>query len=75
MEQLAADRHAADLIRAGTDLVQLGVAQQAAGRELVDVAVAAQFELAPGSLIASGPTYLTEHIFGMYLRRGTSLPL
>jgi hypothetical protein len=30
-EQLAADQHAADLAGAGADLVQLGVAPQAAG--------------------------------------------
>ena len=75
VEQLATDLHALDLVGAGAGLVELGVAQQTSGRELVDEAVAAQFELAPGSLIASGPTYLTGHIFGMYLRRGASLPL
>src|SRR4051795_5011880 len=41
-EQLAADQHAADLAGAGADLVELGVAQQAAGRVVVDIAVAAQ---------------------------------
>jgi hypothetical protein len=41
-EQLAADQHAADFAGAGADLVQLGVAPQAADRVLVDVAVAAQ---------------------------------
>src|SRR5436305_4011667 len=42
-EQLAADQHAADFGGAGADLVELGVAQQAAGRIVVDVAVAAQY--------------------------------
>src|SRR5687767_6990877 len=41
-EQLAADQHAADLAGAGADLVELGVAQQATRRIVVDVAVAAQ---------------------------------
>src|SRR6185437_3898739 len=41
-EELAADQHAADLRRAGADLVELGVAPQTPGRELVDVAVAAE---------------------------------
>src|SRR5436305_11704940 len=41
-EQLAADQHAADLAGAGADLVELGVSQQAAGRIVVDVTVAAQ---------------------------------
>ena len=41
-EQLAADQHAADLAGAGADLVELGVAQQAARRVVVDVAVAAE---------------------------------
>ncbi|KAI3480412.1 hypothetical protein L1887_57426 [Cichorium endivia] len=40
--ELATDQHAADLAGAGADLVELGVAQQAAGREFVDVAVAAE---------------------------------
>src|SRR5579883_1850124 len=42
VEQLAADQHAADLVGAGADLVELGIAQDAAGREFVDVAVAAE---------------------------------
>ena len=41
-EQLPADQHAPDLARAGADLVELGVAQQAAGRVVVDIAVAAE---------------------------------
>src|SRR5690606_10164937 len=39
---LPADQPAADLARAGADLVELGIAQQAAGRIVVDVAVAAE---------------------------------
>src|SRR5262249_24054293 len=39
---LPPDQHAADFAGAGADLVELGVAQQPAGREIVDVAVAAQ---------------------------------
>src|SRR6202035_4312193 len=42
VEYLPPDQHAANLARAGADLVELGVAQQAAGRKLVDVAVAAE---------------------------------
>src|SRR3546814_9750570 len=42
VEQLAADQHAADLAGAGADLVELGIAQQAARRIVVDIAVAAQ---------------------------------
>ena len=42
VEQLAADQHAADFAGAGADLVQLRVAQQAAGVVIVDVAVATQ---------------------------------
>jgi hypothetical protein len=42
LEQFAADQHAADLLRAGADLVQLGIAQQPPGRIIIDVAVAAQ---------------------------------
>src|SRR5690606_31191291 len=42
LEQFAADQHAADLRSAGADLVQLGIAPQASGRILVDVAVAAE---------------------------------
>jgi hypothetical protein len=35
VEQLPADQHAADLAGAGADLVEFGVAQQAAGRIVV----------------------------------------
>ena len=42
LEQLATDQHAPDFRGAGADLVELGVAQQPAGRVVVDVAVAAQ---------------------------------
>src|SRR5262245_16969680 len=42
VEQLAADQHAADFAGAGADLVELCVAQEAAGRIFVDVAVAAE---------------------------------
>src|SRR5690606_18087691 len=42
VEQLAADQHAADFAGAGADFVELGVAQQAAGGEIIDVAVAAE---------------------------------
>src|SRR5712692_936382 len=42
LEHLAADQHAADLAGAGADLVKFGVAQEAAGRVVVDVAVAAE---------------------------------
>ena len=41
-EEFAADQHAADFAGAGADLVQLRIAQQAAGGIVVDVAVAAQ---------------------------------
>mmetsp|Transcript_26227 Transcript_26227/g.61964 ORF Transcript_26227/g.61964 Transcript_26227/m.61964 type:complete len:421 (+) Transcript_26227:5135-6397(+) len=41
-KQLPADQHAADLARAGTDLVQLRVTPEPAQRVLVDVAVAAK---------------------------------
>src|SRR3954467_11125028 len=40
---LPADQHAADFAGAGADLVEFRVAQQAAGREVVDVAIAAQY--------------------------------
>src|SRR5690625_2355683 len=40
--QLAANQHAADFVGAGTDVVQLGVAQKAAGGVFIDIAVAAQ---------------------------------
>ncbi len=39
--QFAANQHAANLRGAGANLVQLGVAQNAAGRVVVDVAIAA----------------------------------
>src|SRR5690606_12106495 len=42
LEQLAADQHTADLAGAGTDLVQLGIAPQPAGRVVVDVTVATE---------------------------------
>src|ERR1700733_10144754 len=41
-EQFAADQHAADFAGAGADFVELGVAQQASGRIVVDIAVAAE---------------------------------
>src|SRR5439155_16813377 len=41
-EDFAADKHAADLRGPGADLVELCVAQQPPGREVVDVAVAAE---------------------------------
>src|ERR1700692_819504 len=43
VENLPPDQHAADFAGAGADLVELGVAQQAPGRIVVDVAVAAQY--------------------------------
>src|SRR5690606_32671517 len=42
VEQLASDQHAPDLVGARTNRIELGVAQDAAGGVLVDVAVAAQ---------------------------------
>src|ERR1700687_5363096 len=42
VEQLAADQHPSDLGRARADLVELGVAPQAAGRVVVNVTVAAE---------------------------------
>src|SRR5215470_17733855 len=39
---LPPDQHAANFARPGADLVELGVAQQPAGGEIVDVAVAAE---------------------------------
>src|SRR5882672_3438055 len=42
VEELAADQHAADLAGAGADLIELGIAQQASGGKIIDVAVAAQ---------------------------------
>src|SRR5690606_9818198 len=41
-DQLAPDQHAPDLVGACADRIQLGIAQDAAGGVLVDVAVAAQ---------------------------------
>src|SRR5579862_6713744 len=52
LENLPPDQHAADFARSSADLVELGVAQQAAGREVIDVAVAAKtldrFQRHPG---------------------------
>src|SRR5581483_12113018 len=42
VKQLAADQHLTDFIRAGADLVQLGIAQNPAGREIVNVAIPPQ---------------------------------
>src|SRR5689334_10685096 len=42
LENLPADQHAADLARAGADLIELGVAQQPPGGIIVDVAVSAE---------------------------------
>src|SRR3546814_3719804 len=42
LKNLATDQHAPDFRRAGADLVELGVAQQAAGRIVVDITVAAE---------------------------------
>src|SRR5262245_13137580 len=42
VEQLATNQHAPHFAGAGADLVQLGIAQQAPGRVLVHVPVAAQ---------------------------------
>src|SRR4249919_798256 len=42
VEQLASDQHAPDLVGARADRIELGIAQDAAGGEFVDVAVAAQ---------------------------------
>src|SRR5690349_16512894 len=42
LEQLAADQHAADLGCPCADLVELGVAQKASRRIVVDVAIAAE---------------------------------
>src|SRR5215469_1572146 len=42
VEEFATDQHAADFAGAGADLVELGVAQQATGRVIVDIAVAAE---------------------------------
>src|SRR4051812_23587526 len=69
LEQLAADQPAADLRGAGADLVELGVAQQAAGRVVIDVAVAAQtldrLEGHPGRLLGG-----VENAAGGVLARG-----
>src|SRR3546814_6579741 len=43
VEQFAPDQHTPDFAGAGADLVQLGVAPQAAGGVVVDIAVAAQY--------------------------------
>src|SRR5262245_58291215 len=55
VEDFAADQHAPDLAGAGTDLVELGIAQQAAGRIVIDVAVATEaldrFQRHPGRLL------------------------
>src|SRR5689334_18796298 len=42
LEQLASDQHAADLLSARADLVQLGITQQPPGGIIVRVAIAAQ---------------------------------
>src|ERR1700736_3018020 len=42
LEQLASNEHAADLLGAGADLVELRIAQQAAGGVVVRIPVAAQ---------------------------------
>src|SRR4051794_14761659 len=42
VEQLPPDQHAADFAGARADFIELGVAQQPAGRIVIDVAVAAQ---------------------------------
>src|SRR5262245_27583897 len=42
LEQFAADKHAPDLARSRADFVEFGIAQQAAGGIVVDVAVATQ---------------------------------
>src|ERR1051326_2346996 len=58
LEDLAADQHAADFARSGADFVELGVAQEAAGRVIVDVAVAAEaldgLERHPGGAFGGG---------------------
>src|SRR5258706_2447653 len=41
-EELAPDQHAADLVGAGADVVELGIAEQAPRGKFVDVAVAAE---------------------------------
>ena len=41
-EQFAPDQHAPDLAGAGADLIELGIAQQPAGRIVVGIAVAAE---------------------------------
>src|SRR6218665_1086348 len=56
-KQLAADQHAADLAGAGADLIELGIAPQAAQRVVVDVAIAAMdlqtFAGHPGGLLGA----------------------
>src|ERR1700749_2365295 len=42
LEQFPADQHTANFGRAGADFIELGVAQQAAGGVIVDIAVAAE---------------------------------
>src|SRR4051794_45617 len=55
LKNLPADQHPPDLAGAGADLVKLGVAQDAAGGIIVDIAVAAQaldrLERHPGGLL------------------------
>src|ERR1043166_4314031 len=55
LEQLAADEPAADFAGAGANLVELGVPEQPAGGEIVDVAIAAQaldgLQRQPGRLL------------------------
>src|SRR3990172_1774464 len=41
-EQFPSDQHAADLVRAATDIIDLGVAQQAARRRVVHIAARAE---------------------------------
>src|SRR5229473_463678 len=67
-EELPPDQHA-DLRGAGADLVELGVAQQPARREVVDVAVAAQ-RLGSGLDTPSSNTHLSIQLdgSGMVLR-------
>src|SRR4030088_226602 len=42
VEKLAADQYSTDLRSSGADLVQFGIAQQTAGREIIDVAVTSE---------------------------------
>src|SRR5688572_977452 len=57
VEDFAPDQHAPDLAGAGADLVQLGIAQQAPGRIVVDIAVTAQaldrLQRHPGRLLGA----------------------